>query len=523
VPLGPRLLLSALSTVLVAGVLTAAPATADPVTDPVTNAVTGAVSDTVTSSAREVAETALAQVEAAFAPQAADRRVSGAGSAGRTDLTMALRDLRIHQDDLAPADRARASALLNNRPPTTSGWTDPQQRDFGKVRIHWDAGTATNRWVNQVGGVVKHVLATYDKAGYRHPKSDGTRGGGTDIFDVYLDDLGPSYYGYCSTDQEPTDPGPYDTWAYCAFNTDYSWATEHTPIENLKVTAAHEIFHAVQFSYDYFEDLWMMEATAVWAEDEVYTSINDNRQYLQDSPISAPGRSLDLSTGMSVYGDWIFFRYLTERFPQASGGMPVLIRKIWEYADSVKGRDYYSIQAVAAALADKKLPLRTALAQFADANRRPAASYREGKNYPASKVRRQTTLSSTKRGGAWTTIRLDHLASSTVSFTPGAGLTSGWELKIDLDLPRRAVGAGAVVTVYRAKGAPQSRVVALGKRGDGSRTVKFGSRGVDHVELTMANAGTSYRCWQAAGTYSCHGRSQDDNRAMKYRAQVVRS
>ena len=33
---------------------------------------------------------------------------------------------------------------------------------------------------------------------------------------------------------------------------------------------------------------------------------------------------------MRQYGDWIFFRYLSERFPDAEGGMPTVIRDMWE-------------------------------------------------------------------------------------------------------------------------------------------------------------------------------------------------
>ncbi|MBZ5737701.1 MXAN_6640 family putative metalloprotease [Nocardioides mangrovi] len=515
---GPRLLfptlISALSTALVAGVLTAAPATATAVADPEPEGSTA------------VAEQALATVEAALAPTAGARAEgrSTAPTETGTDLTMALRDLRIHQDELTTsAERARAAALLNNRPPTTSDWSDPQQRDFGSVRVHWDAGTAGNQWVSKVADVVKHVLATYDKAGYRAPESDGTRGGGNGLFDVYLDDLGPSYYGYCSTDQEPSDPGPYDTWAYCAFNTDYSWASAHTPLQNLKVTAAHEIFHAVQFAYDYFEDPWFYEATATWAEDELYTSINDNRQYLQDSPISNPTRPLDLGNGLSVYGGWIFFRYLTERFPRTVGGLPVIIRKIWEDADSVTGPDDYSIQAVTKVLADHDVSLRRVLADFAVANRRPAASYAEGKHYPQAPLRRTVTLTKAHRSTDWATVRLDHLATSTLAVAPGSGLASGWSLKIGVDLPNTKLGSAALVTVYRTHGDPRTHLVKLGKRGNGDAKVSFGSRAVDHVEITLTNAGTAYRCWQSGGAYSCHGRSKDDNRAMKWKVQAVRS
>ncbi len=89
-----------------------------------------------------------------------------------------------------------------------------------------------------------------------------------------------------------------------------------TPLENLRVTAAHEYFHAVQFAYDAFEDAWFMEATATWAEDELYTDINDNLQYLRtDRSAGRASRWTSSSRRQHHYGAWIFFRYLTEQFP----------------------------------------------------------------------------------------------------------------------------------------------------------------------------------------------------------------
>ena len=59
------------------------------------------------------------------------------------------------------------------------------------------------------------------------------------------------------------------------------------------MTAAHEYFHATQFAYDIAEDGWFLEATATWAEDELYDDVNDNVQYLTDSPITHPGQPID--------------------------------------------------------------------------------------------------------------------------------------------------------------------------------------------------------------------------------------
>jgi len=49
-------------------------------------------------------------------------------------------------------------------------------------------------------------------------------------------------------------------------------ACNNSPIsdDDLQSTAVHEFFHVIQFGYDWQEDLWWMEATAKWAEQEVY-------------------------------------------------------------------------------------------------------------------------------------------------------------------------------------------------------------------------------------------------------------
>jgi hypothetical protein len=138
-----------------------------------------------------------------------------------------------------------------------------------------------------------------------------------------------------------------------------------------------------------------MEATATWAEDEVYDDINDNRQYLPVSPISQPQQPLDqFGDSFRQYGEWIFFRYLSERFPTAQGELPVIVRRMWERADSSRGPryDHYSIKAVSKELASLGTDLRRVYAQFGAANRQPGRHYEEGSHYPKAKARRSWTF-----------------------------------------------------------------------------------------------------------------------------------
>lgn len=453
----------------------------------------------------------------AVAAAALDEAQETLAGAGGRDMTLVLRDLRRHRNGLAGAERAEAAALLS-RPGSN------RQRDFERVRVHWNSGVATSAYVDRAGTIADRVLRTYAKAGYRAPLPDGNAGGNA-LLDIYLQDLGDQgVYGWCDSDDPPSGTGPYDAPAYCVLDNNYNEFPSHTPLENLQATAAHELFHAVQFAYDYYEDDWFVEATATWAEDELYDDVDDNVQYLRDSPLTKPGRSLDYGDGMGVYGDWIFFRHLTERYPEARGGLPTLVRDMWERADGAKGGpDDYSIQAVSNALSARGVALRQAWARFAAANRRPHHTYEEGRanSYPAARLSGTVALTGTNRDSGWVRRTVDHLASRTVRFTRAERMKAG-ALKLRLDLHDRDRGAGAVATVYRSSGRPQAISIGLDATGNGVARVDFG-RDVTAVEVTLANAGIGYKdCWVLGSAWSCQGRPTDDGRKLQVRATAIR-
>jgi hypothetical protein len=430
--------------------------------------------------------------------------------------TMERRELRMDLADLDGAQRARAAAALAR--PSAS-----RHRDFARVRVHWSPGEATSAYVKKVGTISDRILKTYQQAGYRSPLPDGTRGGNR-LLDIYLEDLGgQGLYGYCDSDKRLPASGPFDAWAYCGFDNDYREFPAHTPLQNLQVTAAHELFHAVQFAYDYLEDSWFMEATATWAEDELYDGVDDNLQYLEDSPLADPARSMDQFDDSSLwqYGDWIFFRYLTETYPASRGGMATLVRDMWTRADGdANGPDNYSIQAVETVLAGRGTSLPAEWAAFAAANRRPASTYDEGaaNDYPSVAPARTVALSAKSPDSGIVTRTVDHLAAATVRFTRPRDLDAT-SLELTLDLPALDRGSGAVATVYGIDGEATVVPLPLSSSGNAVTTVDFG-RDVSGVEVTLANAGTDYDCWLGTD-WSCRGRSNDDGLQLKVRAEAL--
>lgn len=511
---------------------------------------------------RSPASASLGVVRSLFdGPAGAGARVVPDG--GGVDATLALRDLARHVDDLPEPERAQAERYLAR--PTT-----PDGDDVGGAVVRYDVAeespacsrdlcvhyVATTRdappltdtldaagaagpngvpdHVDTVLRVMTDVHETYLRAGYREPRGDGERGGGRDLIDVYLADIGAlGLYGYCTTDQPNPPrgaPPAYDRWAYCTLDDDYAEFPD-TPLRSLQITAAHEYFHAVQYAYDAFEDAWLLEATATWAEDELYDDVDDNVQYLRRSPMTAPFVPLDAFIDRGRYrgfhyGTWSFVRYLTERFPEQRGGLPRLVLDLMEQLDgSQDARNLYSWRGVQAVLARQGTTAAEQFLGYSVDNRRPKLAYAEGRSqrYPTGPLRGSITLSPQHQRTGPATVALDHLTSATYRISPERLATSSTRLRIDLDMTPRRTGSVAAVAVVARGGRARVRPVELSSSGAASLVVPFDSRSVRHVEVTMANGSGRTRCSQdALSPYSCFGVPVDDALEQVLQARLVR-
>ena len=253
------------------------------------------------------AKHALARATKALAPETP--------ASERPDATLALRNLWLLKDALSPADRAAAEKLAQ-RP------SKPAVIGDANILIHYDPAELPGYDINPAFAQLPYVANTYANSGYRRPKSDGTKGGDGRI-DIYLDSAraGPLRLLH-HRPEEAHQAGPLRRVGLLRARQRLRRLPAHTPLENLQVTAAHEYYHATQFAYDIADDGWFLEATATWAEDELFHDVNDNLQYLQDSPITHPGQPIDKFGGVFHYGVWNFFRYLTEHYPAKTGALP---------------------------------------------------------------------------------------------------------------------------------------------------------------------------------------------------------
>ncbi len=478
--------------------------------------------------------------------------VSGHGASNRAatrhgrDLTLALRDLRLQADDLSPADKKVAERYFL-RPGDAGDPYIPAALPFVKcsadICVHWretgvDApngsdgdGATTPPYINSVLSTIQQINTDYVAAGYRTPVRDGSLGGGTGTnkVDIYIGDIGDEgIYGFCTTDDpKASDPTPpsWDVWAYCALDDDYaaSQFPTNTPIENMQVTAAHEYFHAVQYAYDFGEDGWVIESTATWVEDEMFDAVNDNRNYLGNSPLAAPYIPIDTYGDGFHYGTWIWWRFLTEKFPAKTGKLPKLVLDLWKRLDGAAGGpDRYSTQGLAQILSGRGTTLKKELQLFFGVNRHPGTYYEEGNAYTPSPSGLNLNYNGAQTKGA--NFRPRHMASGTVKLNPNGLRQRDWKLRLNFNAPPTARGGAFVVIVYRKSGPPSTTLVQLNRRGGGSKVVPFSSRNTDHVDVLFVNTSSRFTCWVSGSSpYSCLGDPKDDGLKSAFTGKAFRS
>jgi hypothetical protein len=553
--------LAACATVFCA-LIAVAPGVAGPAkrTPPPTPVAQDALTRALESGSLTEARYSLQRARSLFALGAVRRQFGQVAKPSLRDATPILRDLAARLPDLSGADRASARAILSR--PTDNFYGDEHHYRSNAIVatacdatrplcFHWDE-RATNRdsppgadgnsstIPADVAATVTTFASVYDLEvgtyGFRQPLPDtSSPGQSSPETDIYLADLGgdlaPSF-GYCTTDDPNAfdeDYAYYDVSAYCVVDEDFANAVYEgiDPLDARAVTAAHEFFHAIQFGYDWLEDLWLMEGTAMFMEGQFRPTVEDRIRYLDDSALTSPSTPVDLGDGGFEYGAWIWWRFLVENFGELAD--PLVIREVWDRADGSSdrdgggpdtvGRDNYSLQAARRVVAARGSSFRTLFGKFARVNRTPARFYTEGSKYPRTPLSHIYYLGRGRRGTDWQSIRLRHLASRYYTFKPGRAASSNGSLRVRVDLPRRWRGPEAYLLVRRTSGSWYIRKFALDPDGDGVRSVAFGRRAIREVDLVLTNASTRMSCWRAT-FYSCSGVGADDLRYYKFRATV---
>lgn len=225
-------------------------------------------------------------------------------------------------------------------------------------------------YVNLIADIAGHVWAKeIDSMGYQAPPADDWYPtGGDSLYDIYIVNLPPNYFGYTEADNTNYDLNPAWT-SFLVLDNDYSNVIWLTPTEAIQVTAAHEFFHAIQIGYDRTEvryyngypTVWWYEVSSVWMEDQVYDDVNDYLNYL---PYFFRYPHLGLETdgagdieNIHKYSCCVWPMFLTERFDTD------IMREIWEGCAEHEGFD--ALNETNEALVNRASSLNYAFREFA--------------------------------------------------------------------------------------------------------------------------------------------------------------
>ena len=279
---------------------------------------------------------------------------------------------------LAPAAHAEG------RPPDAGGTictyrvaeAPPYDTPQGHVRVHYVADPADRDspapastrvggvpdWVISVGELAEAAWARETALGYPAPPaddSDGAERGGDARYDIYVCDLASHDLGeLAATVADPPGSG----FSYIVVDNDYA-AAEVAPlttagVEQLRVTLAHELFHAIQIGEGRGRlPEWLAEASAVWMEGIVAPPDVDREIYRVALGGSSTEEPYWQGGDLHEYGAW----WLIAQLERTHAGF---VRRLLALAGG-RGDDDPRGLRLAARAAGSRRTLESAFATFA--------------------------------------------------------------------------------------------------------------------------------------------------------------
>jgi hypothetical protein len=284
----------------------------------------------------------------------------------------------------------------------------------GRFRIHYDTAgyntpalldpTQQSRLPNTYEAYVDSVAAIFDYCwrfqidalGYRPPASDGGWGGGPE-YDVFIQELDPSLFGFTSYDDSTRinpSSNPAQYWAYTVVDNDYL-GYRTAGMDGLRATAAHEFQHAIHLGgYGMWSDLdaYFFELSAGWMEGVMFPAVHD--YYYDVSEYFTSFRDVE-GTLPFYYFDPLFVgseRGIWGQFMSQRFGRNVM-RDIWE-----RERNIPIVTSINTVLSTLGTDFETEFALFSYWNyftgdrADTIRYYREGSHYPRFVPNVSTTL-----------------------------------------------------------------------------------------------------------------------------------
>jgi hypothetical protein len=228
-------------------------------------------------------------------------------------------------DLITAMSSSAGDGIILTRPEMQHQWATPD----GIFKIHYDtegplAVYHPDEDIDPADGIPDYVNrcaeflhlsheVIIDDLDYDPPPLDGDQGGDS-RYDIYLTDV-PAL----TTPESPSDqyPGRPAYSSYIQLGRDMRTPRyPDDPYPFLKVSAAHEYFHATEFAYRAYSSdatAWWFESCAVWIEEVVFDDINDAYYQIPDY-FQRLNKSLYQTPGLFIYGAWLYPEFISEQF-----------------------------------------------------------------------------------------------------------------------------------------------------------------------------------------------------------------
>lgn len=313
-------------------------------------------------------------------PEIPDYNEAGKHKCGFTLVAEA----KLNAGSFSPEGRALLKNVLS-RPALSKSVVSPS----GFFRIHYDSAgsNAVKYSIAEFALALDSALSfQVDKMGFQPPVRDNGEGG-DDKYDVYITDIG-GYYGYTEPEFEIV-AGSKRHYSFMVIDNDFQ-GFYTTGLNAARVTAAHELNHAIQISryilktnnFGYLER-YFYEMTSTAMEEFVFDYVNDYYVYL-DEFFDSPERPIQYHSGYDL-PHWVM--YIQNKYGYG------IIRRMWELFRERNGLD-----AMEAALTEAGSSFGVDYTDFAawcyftGYRYIPGSYFEEGEKYPTLKPFSYTTL-----------------------------------------------------------------------------------------------------------------------------------
>lgn len=326
-------------------------------------------------------------------------------------------------------------------------------------------------------------------------------------FHLYLADLGTQYYGMTVLG-DPVPGHPRRVQSHLVVDNDMA-GFKGDKQENLAATVAHEFFHAIGVNTDLAADLWFAEASATWAETQVFPGSRVNRGYLSEGQAGRPSVPLDHPDG--GYGNFP----LLERLSTSAG--PDAVRHVWERLGRPGNREH-ALTAIESVLAGRGVAWSRFYSQYALANALPRQSYPARLRSTPAVPGFSVTLSTSSRTRSQAR-RLPHLTSHTSVVRLSSSVKKA---RVAVAVrTSKAKHTTATLVVVRRDGTLRTVPLRFNSAGKARTTVTYTRSKVARLVLVTANTSLAFRDCDTGTGWSCDGVPVHDRTRVEVRTRTL--